>query len=218
MHFAGQADALPHLRRRDSGDSDAGVNDPLPPTPDDESPLAAPAPLPQRPIVLVGMMGSGKSTVGRRLAQRLGRRFADADDEIERAAGMTISEMFERYGEPYFRDGEQRVIARLMRSGPIVLATGGGAFVQDDTRRLILDHGLAIWLDVPIDVLVDRVARRSHRPLLHGKDPRTVLNDLMAVRGPAYAQAPLHVASDHAPHDRTVDTILSALKAHGALP
>ena len=169
----------------------------------------------QRPIVLVGMMGAGKSTVGRRLAQRLRRRFADADDEIERAAGMAISDIFERFGEPYFRDGERRVIERLLREGPMVLATGGGAFAQDDTRAMIMALGLPVWLDVPIDVLVERVARRNHRPLLHGRDARAVITELLDQRRPAYAAAPIQIHSDHSPHDRAVDAILAALREHG---
>jgi shikimate kinase len=166
-------------------------------------------------IVLVGMMGAGKSTVGRRLAARLGRPFADADDEIEAAAGMTIAEIFERYGEPYFRDGERRVIQRLLAGPPIVLATGGGAFAQDDTREAILDAALAVWIDVPLQTLVERVSRRNHRPLLHGRDAAQVLTELLDKRGPAYAQAQLRVASAQGPHDRVVDAILAALAESG---
>ena len=165
------------------------------------------------PIVLVGMMGVGKSTVGRRLAARLGLAFVDADDEIEKAAGMTISEMFERYGEAYFRDGERRVISRLMDGEPKVIATGGGAFMQDETRALILDHATAIWLDADIDILVDRVSRREGRPLLKGKDPRVVLTELAATRNPIYALAPIHVKSIAAPHDVAVDRIMEQLVA-----
>ncbi|MEJ7934067.1 shikimate kinase [Sphingobium sp. AN558] len=164
------------------------------------------------PIVLVGMMGVGKSTVGRRLAARLGLAFVDADEEIEQAAGMTISEMFARYGEAHFRDGERRVIARLMDGAPKIIATGGGAFMQDDTRALILDHATAIWLDADIDILVDRVSRREGRPLLKGKDPRTVLTGLAAQRNPVYALAPIHVKSAAGPHEVTVDRIVEQLK------
>jgi len=163
------------------------------------------------PIVLIGMMGVGKSTVGRRLAARLGLHFVDADEEIEKAAGMTITEMFERYGEAHFRDGERRVIARLMDGEPRVIATGGGAFMQDETRRLILDHATAIWLDADINILVDRVSRREGRPLLKGKDPRVVLTELAAIRNPVYALAPIHVKSAAAPHDVTVERILEKL-------
>ncbi|WP_340265157.1 shikimate kinase [Sphingobium mellinum] len=165
------------------------------------------------PIVLIGMMGVGKSTVGRRLAARLGLTFVDADEEIEKAAGMTITEMFERYGEAYFRDGERRVIARLLDGEPKVIATGGGAFMQDETRTLILEHATAIWLDADIDILVDRVSRREGRPLLKGKDPREVLTRLAAQRNPVYALAPIHVKSIAAPHDVAVDRILEQLVA-----
>jgi shikimate kinase len=171
---------------------------------------SAPA-FPGRPIVLVGMMGVGKSTVGRRLATRLGLGFVDADEEIEKAAGMTITEMFERYGESHFRDGERRVIARLIDGPPKVIATGGGAFMQDDTRALILAEALAIWLDADIDILVDRVSRREGRPLLKGKDPRAVLSELAAVRNPVYALAPIHIRSIAAPHEAAVDKIMKAL-------
>jgi shikimate kinase len=170
-----------------------------------------------RSIVLVGMMGAGKSTVGRRLAARLKRPFADADDAIEAAAGMTIAEIFERYGEAHFRDGERRVIARLLSGPPLVLATGGGAFAQDDTRAAILERAIAVWIDVPVPVLVDRVSRRDHRPLLHGKDPRFVIEELLAKRGAAYAQAQLRIVSDRGPHERTVDAIITALKEAGEL-
>ena len=166
---------------------------------------------PHAPIVLVGMMGVGKSTVGRRLAARMGLSFVDADEEIEKAAGMTIAEMFERYGEAHFRDGERRVIARLLDGEPRVIATGGGAFMQDDTRALILQQATAIWLDADIDILVDRVSRREGRPLLKGRDPRAVLTELAAVRNPVYAQAPIHVKSAAAPHETAVDSIMEAL-------
>jgi shikimate kinase len=163
------------------------------------------------PIVLVGMMGVGKSTVGRRLAARLGLDFVDADEEIEKAAGMSITEMFTRYGESHFRDGERRVIARLMDGMPKVIATGGGAFMQDDTRALILDRATAVWLDADIDILVDRVSRREGRPLLKGKDPRTVLTELASVRNPVYALAPIHVKSVAAPHEVAVERIMEQL-------
>lgn len=169
-------------------------------------------PVIDRPIVLVGMMGSGKSSVGRRLAARLHLPFYDADDEIESAAGLNISEIFQRYGEPYFRDGERRVIQRLMDAGPCVLATGGGAFAQDDTRQRILDKGVAIWLDVPIAILIDRTARRTHRPLLNQGDPKEVMARLLAQREPAYAQAPLRVKTDSTPHSRAVEAIVALLK------
>jgi shikimate kinase len=165
-----------------------------------------------RAIVLVGMMGVGKSTVGRMLASQLGVDFIDTDEEIERAADMSIAEIFERFGEEYFRDGERRVIARLIGEGPKVIATGGGAFINDATRALIKDTCHSVWIDADIEVLVTRVSRRSHRPLLIGKDPRVVLTELIAKRGPIYALADYHVRSDTAPHVRTVEQILKALE------
>ncbi len=165
------------------------------------------------PIVLVGMMGVGKSTVGRRLAARLGLDFVDADEEIEKAAGMSVAEIFDRYGEGYFRDGERRVIARLMDGAPKVIATGGGAFMQEETRLLILAQATAVWLDADIDVLVDRVSRRDSRPLLKNKDPRRVLTELAEVRNPIYALAPIHVKSIAAPHEVAVERILEQLVA-----
>ena len=164
-----------------------------------------------RPIVLVGLMGVGKTTVGRRLAQRLGLAFVDADEEIETAAGMTVSEIFERFGEPYFRDGERRVIARLIDGTPKVIATGGGAFMNEETRTLILDRATAIWLEADVEVLVERVGRRATRPLLKDRDPREVLRDLARIRNPVYALAPIHVRSQPSPHDATVKAILKAL-------
>lgn len=166
----------------------------------------------ERSIVLVGMMGVGKSTIGRRLATRLGLPFTDADTEIEAAAGMTIPEIFARFGEEGFRDGERRVIARLMDEGRRVIATGGGAFVQGQTRALILEKALPIWLNANIDVLVDRVSRREGRPLLDGKDPRAVLTELSRIRDPYYALAPIHVTSGNGPHEQTVEKILEALQ------
>lgn len=165
----------------------------------------------REPIVLVGLMGVGKSTVGKRLAHRLGLPFVDADNEIEEAAGMSIADIFAQFGEPYFRDGERRVIQRLIDGRPKVIATGGGAFVNDATRELILSDALAIWLDADIDVLVERVRRRDTRPLLRGKDPAAVLRELAAVRNPLYAQAHIRVPSNNAPHEATVRAILQAI-------
>lgn len=165
-----------------------------------------------KPIVLVGLMGVGKSTVGRRLAARLGLPFVDADTEIEAAAGMTIAEIFERFGEAHFRDGERRVIARLIDGTPKVVATGGGAFLNDETRRLILENAVAVWLNATPQVLADRVRRRDTRPLLRNRDPLEVLTELARVRNPVYALAPIHVASQQAPHEATVNAILRALK------
>lgn len=168
-----------------------------------------------RPVVLVGLMGVGKSTVGRKLASVLHFAFVDADDEIEKASQMSISEIFAQYGEEYFRDGERRVIARLIGedrgSARRIIATGGGAFVNPETRALILERGIAIWLDADLDTLVDRVGRKDHRPLLRNSDPREVLGRLKAERQSAYAAAPIHVISDGGPHQRTVNRILAEL-------
>lgn len=169
-------------------------------------------PVLDRPVVLVGMMGVGKTTVGRRLAQRLHVDFADADQAIVDAAGMAITEIFARFGEGYFRDGERRVIARLLDGRPKVLATGGGAFVCDATRALILERATAIWLHADLDTLVERVGRRQHRPLLHGRDARSALRELSVARDPVYALAPIHVCSRELPHEATVDTIIAALQ------
>ncbi len=167
-----------------------------------------------RPIVLIGLMGVGKSTIGRRLAQRIRLPFVDSDHEIEHAAGLTVAEMFERYGEAQFRDGERRVIARLIDGRPKVIATGGGAFMNEATRALILDRATAVWLDADIDVLAERVCRRAGtRPLLKGGNPKDMLTKLAAVRNPIYALAPIHIVSRPLPHDATVDSILQALQA-----
>lgn len=168
-----------------------------------------------RPIVLVGMMGVGKTSVGKRLSALLHMPFVDADEEIERAAQMAIPEIFERFGEAYFRDGERRVIARLL-DGPAethrkVIATGGGAFVNEQTRALLLDQGIAVWLDSDIEVLLERVSRKDNRPLLKQGDPREILTRLKAERESAYAQAPIHVKSGQGPHGRTVAAILEAI-------
>ena len=172
-------------------------------------------PLAGRSIVLVGLMGAGKSSIGRRLAQRLGLDFLDADTEIERAAGCTIEEIFARFGEPAFRDGERRVILRLLEErAPIVLATGGGAFMDAETRAAIRNHAIAVWLRAELDVLLRRVARRSNRPLLKQGDPREVLERLMALRHPVYAEADLMVESDESPAETTVDRVIAALRAH----
>jgi shikimate kinase len=165
-----------------------------------------------KPIVLIGLMGAGKTTVGRRLAQRMRLPFVDADHEIEAAAGMTVTDIFERFGEAHFRDGERRVIARLVDGAPKVIATGGGAFMNEATRALILGHAIAVWLDAEPAVLAERVRRRDTRPLLRGKDPRTVLAELARVRNPYYALAPIRVESVAAPHDTTVDAILKAIR------
>jgi shikimate kinase len=176
--------------------------------------VQAPIPPISLPIVLIGLMGVGKTTIGRRLAVRLNLDFIDADHEIERASAMTVSEIFERFGEAHFRDGERRVIARLINGAPRVIATGGGAFMNPDTRQLILESALAIWIDADVETLADRVARRSNRPMLSGKDPRKVLTELAAVRNPVYALAPIHIRSQPAPHEATVNLIIEALSCH----
>ncbi len=156
-------------------------------------------------------MGVGKTTVGRRLAARLGLPFVDADHEIETAAGMTINEIFERFGEPHFRDGERRVIARLINDAPRVIAIGGGAFINPDTRALILERATAVWLDADVKVLADRVGRHDTRPLLRGRDALEVLTELAETRNPIYALAPVHVRSQPSPHEATVEAIIEAL-------
>lgn len=166
-----------------------------------------------RSVVLVGLMGAGKSTVGRRLAQRLDRRFVDADDEIERAAGMTIPEIFETYGEAHFRDGERRVLSRLLGEDGIIIATGGGAFMNDETRALILDRALSIWLKADLETLVRRCAKRTDRPLLKGGDPAETMRKLMALRYPVYAEADYTVESGGDTHDQVVDRILEVMGA-----
>jgi shikimate kinase len=164
-----------------------------------------------RSVVLVGMMGVGKTSIGRKLAERLGLPFVDADDEIEKAAGLSIAEIFERFDEAYFRDGERRVIARLIEGKPKVIATGGGAFINQETRALILEQTCSIWLNADIDILVDRVSRRNHRPLLIGRNVREVLTELGEKRDPIYAQAHIHARSDTSPHNVTVELIVKAL-------
>lgn len=186
----------------------------------DESPLSqgeieALARRIDRPVVLVGMMGVGKSSVGRKLAGVLRMPFVDADEEIERAAQMSIPEIFERFDETYFRDGERRVIARLI-DGPgtrAIIATGGGAFVNPQTRALILDRAIAVWLDSDIETLLERVGRKDNRPLLKQGDPREILTRLMAEREPAYRQAPIHVQSSSGPQSKTISRLLKGIQA-----
>jgi shikimate kinase len=166
--------------------------------------------LDKRSIVLVGMMGAGKSSIGRRLAARLGIVFVDADTEIESAAGMSIPEIFEKHGEPYFRSGEARVIARLLDGGPSVLATGGGAVMDPGTRELIGAKGISVWLNADIDVLIKRTKRRSDRPLVDK------IKELMPLREPIYAMSDIVVRSRDEPHDTIVDEIIASLaKRHG---
>lgn len=167
-----------------------------------------------RSIVLVGLMGAGKSTVGRRLANRLGLIFKDADQEIEAAAGLTIPDIFSIYGEPSFRDGEERVIARLLREGPMVLATGGGAFMREGTRTRIAEAGVSVWLKAEIEVLMRRVRKRPNRPLLQNDDPEGTLRRLMDQRHPVYEVADLVVHSREVPHDRVALDVIEALDAY----
>ena len=164
-----------------------------------------------RPIVLVGLMGAGKSTVGRRLSAMLGRDFVDADHEIEEAAQRSISEIFDEFGEAYFRDGERRVIARLIEENQGVIATGGGAFVDDETRALILDQAIAVWIDCDIDTLVERTSRRNTRPLLRSGNPKEILTDLFNKREPFYRQAQVRVVSEDGPHNDTAKSIIKAI-------
>jgi shikimate kinase len=171
-------------------------------------------PLGARSVVLVGMMGAGKSSVGRRLAIRLGIPFVDADAEIEKAAGMSIPDIFAAHGEPDFRAGEARVIARLLESAPQVLATGGGAYMNADTRTLIAAKGISVWLKADYDVLMRRIRRRHDRPLLTTDDPGATLRTLIDLRYPVYALANLTVQSREVPHDKIVDEIIIALAGH----
>lgn len=164
-----------------------------------------------RPIVLVGMMGAGKSSIGKRLANRLGLHFVDADAEIEHAANASISEIFDRHGEAFFRDGERRVILRLLRDGPTVIATGGGAYMNAETRAAITTCGVAVWLKADLDVLLSRVKRRSNRPLLKGEDPEAVMRRLVDERYPVYAEAPIHIHSREVAHDVVITELICAL-------
>jgi shikimate kinase len=164
-----------------------------------------------RLIVLVGMMGAGKSTIGRRLASRLRLPFLDADSEIETAAGMTIPEIFELHGEPHFRDGEARVIARLLESGPAVLATGGGAFMREETRGRIGGKAVSIWLKADADIIMRRVKRRADRPLLQTADPAGTVSRLITEREPIYQHADITIASREIPHEKIVDECIEAL-------
>ena len=170
-------------------------------------------PLRSRTIALVGLMGAGKSSVGRRLAAALNLPFCDADEEIEKAAGRSISEIFAQYGEAQFRDGERRVIARLLDEPPHVLATGGGAFMNDETRELIKSKAVSVWLKADLDTLARRVSRKDNRPLLKGRDPKQALSELAQARYPIYAQADITIESGDTPHHATVDAIIKALKA-----
>lgn len=163
------------------------------------------------PIVLVGLMGAGKTSVGRRLAEKLGIPFVDADHEIEAAAGKSIAEIFADHGEPYFREGERRVIQRLIRNGAQVLATGGGAYMNDETRARIQDHGISVWLKASLPLLMKRVLKRQDRPLLKTGDPEAVMKDLIAKRYPVYGLADITVESRDVQHGQMVNDVIRAL-------
>lgn len=170
--------------------------------------------LQNRSVVLVGMMGSGKSSIGRRLAAVLELPFHDADAEIEHAAGMTVEEIFREHGEPYFREGEERVIKRLLQSGQQVLATGGGAVISPKTRAEIARSGVSIWLKAPVELLLQRVSRRDNRPLLKAPDPKAVLTRLLEERRPFYEVADITLVSRDTPHEAIVEEALSLLASH----
>lgn len=167
-----------------------------------------------RTIAMVGMMGAGKSSIGRRLAARLGIPFVDADMEIEEAANATITEIFEQHGEAYFRDGERRVIQRLLGGAPKVLATGGGAFIEPETRAAIQAGAISVWLKADRDLILSRVKRRSSRPLLKTNDPAAVVDRLIAERNPIYAESDIHIQSRDVAHDVVVDDIFAALDTY----
>jgi shikimate kinase len=178
--------------------------------------MTALLPRPDKTIALVGLMGVGKTSIGRRLAHALALPFRDADQAIEEAAGCTIPEIFEKYGETAFRDGERRVISRLLDEPVHVLATGGGAFVNPDTRRLMKEKALTIWLKADLPVLARRLVRKDNRPLLTGRDPMTVLQEQAAARYGAYGEADMVVETGDTPHAHAVDSILAALRARPA--
>jgi shikimate kinase len=167
-----------------------------------------------RPIVLVGLMGAGKSTVGRRLARRLGLPFVDSDTEIEEASGTTTSDLFERYGENDFRDGERRLVARLIDGAVRVIATGGGAYVDPRTRQLLNERAITVWLDAPVDVLAERTARRDSRPLLRGGNRSAKLSRLSEQRQPMYAEAHIRILSGDGAHSHVVEAIIAAVSEH----
>jgi shikimate kinase len=186
---------------------------PPPGGPDERAPAIVSA-LHGRSIVLVGLMGSGKSSIGKRLAHALGLPFCDADTEIEVAAGLTIAEIFQRYGEPHFRDREAKVIERLLSGGEQILATGGGAFMNAATRAAIRLHGVSIWLKADLETLMRRVRRRSDRPLLKTADPEATMRGLIEQRYPVYAEADIAIDSRDGPHELSLEAILQALLSH----
>src|SRR6476620_10741871 len=167
-----------------------------------------------RPVVLVGLMGVGKSTVGRRLARRLGLSFVDSDAEIEDASGFPAAEVFERYGERDFRDGERRLVARLVEGEVRVIATGGGAYIDPTTRKLLNERAITVWLDAPIDILAERTSRRDTRAQLRNGDPKATLERLSEERRPSYEEAHIHVKSGDGAHKVVVDSIVAALESY----
>jgi shikimate kinase len=175
-----------------------------------------PTQIPNRTVVLIGMMGAGKSSIGRRLARRLGMTFVDADQEIESAAGCTIPDIFKLYGEAAFREGERKVIGRLLAGPPIILATGGGAFMDDVARAQIKSQGISVWLRAELDILLERVSRRDDRPLLKQGDPKEILTKLIAERYPVYGLADIIVDSGDGPHELVVEAIVDRLAAYDA--
>ncbi len=172
----------------------------------------------RRAIVFVGLMGAGKTAIGRIVARDLGLRFADSDHEIEAASRMTIPELFELYGEPEFRALEQRVILRLIDEGPIVVSTGGGAFMNAETRRMIGENGMSVWLKADLDTLMERVAKKQNRPLLKTADPRRTMRDLMDARYPVYAAADIVVTSRNEPREMIAAEVIAAIADHLRLP
>lgn len=170
--------------------------------------------LQDRCVVLIGMMGAGKTSIGRRLANALQLPFLDADGEIEKAANLTIPEIFEHYGEAHFREGEQRVVARLLASGPAVVATGGGAFMNEETRRLCRERGVSVWLKAEVPVLMERVRKKGNRPLLDKPDPEKVMRQLLHEREPIYGLADIIVASREGPHHAVVANIIAELASY----
>lgn len=167
-----------------------------------------------RPIVLIGMMGAGKTTVGRRLAARLGRHFVDSDEEVEKAAGMTIEDIFRTHGEADFRAGEVKVIARLLKDENMVLGTGGGAFINPDTRALVKSSAISVWIKADFELLFQRVSRRSNRPLLKTANPRETLQKLIEARYPVYAEADVTVVSRDVPQDQVASEVIDAVLAY----
>ncbi|HYG26029.1 MAG TPA: shikimate kinase [Caulobacteraceae bacterium] len=176
--------------------------------------MTAEPPLRRKTIALIGLMGVGKSSIGRRLATALALPFRDADAEVETAAGRSIAEIFAQFGEPAFRDGERKVIARLLDEGPHVLATGGGAFMNEQTRALIKERAVSVWLKADLEVLAKRVSRKGNRPLVVDKDPLEVLREQAKVRYPFYEQADVVVETGDTPHQVAVDAIVTALRQH----